>query len=243
MAQHSTHFENNPCDLQTFGDFFDDFLKYGCESSSSAAKYRSLYRVHLSIWKDRPIKQIGDSDIDVFLLNLALNKKCFTDADGKTKFQGFSRSYQASIRKLLKVFFKYVNRKYGVVSPTLAQNIDTKPRKLKVLSLFSGIGAPERALTNMGVDFEVVNFCEFNDKASFAYTLLHPDVPEYKDLIDVEEIDAQFCNEHLDDFDLLVFGSPCQDLSKNGKQKGFFIDKHPLPSTKQLYFDEIEIDS
>lgn len=90
LDQYSTHFENSPCGLRTFGEFFEDFLNHGCESSSSAAKYRSLYNSHLIIWKDRPIKQIGHSDIEILLLNLALNKKCFTGADGKTKFQGFS---------------------------------------------------------------------------------------------------------------------------------------------------------
>ena len=243
LDQHSTHFENSPCELCTFGEFFEDFLKCGCESSSSAAKYRSLYNSHLIIWKDRPIKQIGHSDIEILLLNLALNKKCFTGADGKTKFQGFSESYQASIRKLLKVFFKYVNRKYGVVSPTLAQNIDTKPRKLKLLSLFSGIGAPERALTNMGIDFELINYCEKDINASDAYNLLQNTSPK-KNLKDVNLLTHKFCDEVLPDFDIMVLGSPCQNLSRSGKREGFFKpkengEKPPLPSTNQLYFDKI----
>ena len=33
---------------------------------------------------------------------------------------------------------------------------------MKVLSLFSGIGAFEKALKNIGVDFELVNYCEIN---------------------------------------------------------------------------------
>ena len=35
--------------------------------------------------------------------------------------------------------------------------------KLRVLSLFSGIGAFEMALRNIEIDYELVNFCE-NDK-------------------------------------------------------------------------------
>ena len=254
LDQYSTHFENSPCGLRTFGEFFEDFLNHGCESSSSAAKYRSLYRGHLSMWKDRLIKQIGDSDVEVLLLSLALNKKCFTGADGKTKFQGFSESYQASIRKLLKVFFKYVNRKYGVVSPTLAQNIDTKPRKLKLLSLFSGIGAPERALTNMGIDFELINYCEKDINASDAYNLLQNTSPK-KNLKDVNLLTNEYCNESLPDFDIVVLGSPCQNLSRSGKREGFFKPKNEkedaaedkgkkkkieLPSTHHLYFNGLE---
>ena len=31
--------------------------------------------------------------------------------------------------------------------------------KIKVLSLFSGIGAYERALKNIGVEFDLINYC------------------------------------------------------------------------------------
>ena len=33
---------------------------------------------------------------------------------------------------------------------------------LRYLSLFSGIGAFEKALTNLGVKYEVVNYCEID---------------------------------------------------------------------------------
>ena len=35
--------------------------------------------------------------------------------------------------------------------------------KLRVLSLFSGIGAFEKALTNLGIPYELVNYCEINE--------------------------------------------------------------------------------
>lgn len=37
---------------------------------------------------------------------------------------------------------------------------------MKVLSLFSGIGAFEKALTNMGVKYDLVNYCEINTPVS-----------------------------------------------------------------------------
>lgn len=33
---------------------------------------------------------------------------------------------------------------------------------IKVLSLFSGIGAFEKALENLGINYEIVNYCEIN---------------------------------------------------------------------------------
>lgn len=44
---------------------------------------------------------------------------------------------------------------------------------LNILSLFSGIGAFERALENIGVDFKIVNYCEIDKYASKSYSLLH----------------------------------------------------------------------
>lgn len=87
--------------------------------------------------------------------------------------------------------------------------------KIKVLSLFSGIGAFEKALSNLGVEFELVNYCEINDHASKCYSLIHG-VSEDYNLKDVTTIDTT----QLQDFNLLTHGSPCQDFSLAGKQEG-----------------------
>ena len=50
---------------------------------------------------------------------------------------------------------------------------------VKMLSLFSGIGAFEKALTNLGIPFELIAYCEFDKYASKAYSVIH-DVPEYQ---------------------------------------------------------------
>ncbi len=41
---------------------------------------------------------------------------------------------------------------------------------LNVLSLFSGIGAFEKALENLNIDHEVVGYCEIDKYASKAYS-------------------------------------------------------------------------
>ena len=86
---------------------------------------------------------------------------------------------------------------------------------MKVVSLFSGIGAYEKALRNIGIDYELMNYCELDKVKSKAYALLH-NVSEELNLIDVTNID---CNK-IEDFDLLVYSPPCQSYSIAGKQGG-----------------------
>ena len=86
---------------------------------------------------------------------------------------------------------------------------------MRVVSLFSGIGAYERALENIGIDVELVNYCEILKDKSKAYSILH-NVSEEKNLWDVTKIDT----DKMEDFDLLVYSTPCQSFSISGKMKG-----------------------
>lgn len=86
---------------------------------------------------------------------------------------------------------------------------------IKVLSLFSGIGAFEKSLKNLEIEYELVNYCEIDKFASYAYSVLH-NVSENKNLIDVTKIDK----DKLENFDLLTHGSPCQSFSLAGKGEG-----------------------
>ena len=88
--------------------------------------------------------------------------------------------------------------------------------KLKLLSLFSGIGAFEEALKNIGVDFELINYCEFDPQIAKAYSLIH-NVSEDLNLGDINKVDET----KLEDFDLMTYGFPCQSFSAQGKRLGF----------------------
>ena len=46
-------------------------------------------------------------------------------------------------------------------------------KNIRVLSLFSGIGAPEKALKNLGVSYDLVGFSEIDKNAIDAYSLIH----------------------------------------------------------------------
>lgn len=107
---------------------------------------------------------------------------------------------------------------------------------LNVLSLFSGIGAFEKALTNLGIEHEVVGYCEIDKHASKAYSAIH-NIPESMNLKDVTTIEFY---DILDDVDLITYGFPCQDISNAGKQKGF-TDENGERTRSGLFFEALRI--
>ena len=107
---------------------------------------------------------------------------------------------------------------------------------IKLLSLFSGIGAFEKALDNIGEPYELINYCEIDKYASKAYSLIH-NVDESKNLRDVCSIDT---NKLPRDIDLITYGFPCQDISLAGMQKGFY-DKDGGLTRSGLFFTALHI--
>ena len=107
---------------------------------------------------------------------------------------------------------------------------------LRYLSLFSGIGAFEKALTNLGVKYELVNYCEIDKYASKSYSAIHG-VPESKNLWDITKVNV--CNLPKD-IDLLTYGFPCQDISLAGKQKGMFNEDGTL-TRSGLFFKALDV--
>lgn len=103
---------------------------------------------------------------------------------------------------------------------------------MRMLSLFSGIGAFEKALKNRGVEYELVGFSEIDKYAEKSYCAIHG-VDSSKNLGDVTKIDAEALPK---DIDLLTYGFPCQDISNAGKQKGF-IDEAGELTRSGLFFD------
>lgn len=105
---------------------------------------------------------------------------------------------------------------------------------IKLLSLFSGIGAFETALRRGGYQFETVNYCEIDPYASKAYSQIHG-ISEDFNLHDVRTINPLLMNN----VNLVTFGFPCQDISIAGKQKGF---EHNGERTRSgLFFEALRI--
>lgn len=107
---------------------------------------------------------------------------------------------------------------------------------LNVLSLFSGIGAFEKALSNLNIPYNLLGYCEIDKHASKSYSAIHG-VSEELNLHDVTKVDSL---DILDDVDFITYGFPCQDISNAGKQKGF-TDENGNRTRSGLFFEALRI--
>lgn len=107
---------------------------------------------------------------------------------------------------------------------------------IKYLSLFSGIGAFEKALQNLHIPYDLVGYCEIDKYASKAYSLLH-NVPESMNFGDITKLDEKSLPN---DIDLITYGFPCQDISLAGHQKGL-LNEDGSKTRSGLFFDALRI--
>lgn len=87
---------------------------------------------------------------------------------------------------------------------------------LKVATVCSGIGAPEKALTRLGIPYELVCFSEIDEAAIKSYCAIHG-VGRDKNFGSLTEVNEKPVPL---DIDLLVGGTPCQSFSMAGKGEG-----------------------
>lgn len=107
---------------------------------------------------------------------------------------------------------------------------------MRILSLFSGIGAPESALKRMNIDYELVGFSEIDKFAARSYCSIHG-VDASKNLGDITKIDEKSLPKNID---LITYGFPCQDLSVAGKMKGLF-NENGERTRSGLFFDALRV--
>ena len=86
--------------------------------------------------------------------------------------------------------------------------------KIKIVSLFSGIGGFEKGIENSIMNSEVVFASEIDSHARKSFLQNFPKIELHGDITKINEKD-------IPDHDLLVAGFPCQAFSIAGKQKGF----------------------
>ena len=83
--------------------------------------------------------------------------------------------------------------------------------KLKVIELFSGIGACSKALERLGIEHEIVDAVEIDKYAVKSFNAIHG--------TNFEPQDIKEWNKDIE-ADLIMHGSPCQDFSVAGKGAG-----------------------
>ena len=108
---------------------------------------------------------------------------------------------------------------------------------IKVLSLFSGIGAFERAFCRIGLDWELVNYCEIDRYASLSYSMVNQ-CSESLNPRDVRAVTAETVRDRQ--VDLITYGFPCQDISIAGKQQGF-VNNDGESTRSGLFFEALRI--
>lgn len=111
-----------------------------------------------------------------------------------------------------------------------------RAENMKVLSLFSGIGAFEKALSNLKIPYTLIGYSEIDQCASKSYALIH-DIPESMNYGDITKLDEQSV---LSPVDLITYGFPCQDISIAGKKRGF-EDENGQRTRSGLFFDALRI--
>jgi DNA (cytosine-5)-methyltransferase 1 len=82
---------------------------------------------------------------------------------------------------------------------------------LQILELFGGIGSPRVALRNIGVPVIAIDYVEIDEKAVRSYNAIFKNELSYKT--------QSVVGWNLKP-DILIHGSPCQDFSIAGHQKG-----------------------
>jgi DNA (cytosine-5)-methyltransferase 1 len=105
---------------------------------------------------------------------------------------------------------------------------------MRYFSTFTGAGGFEQA---MPIGWKCVGMSEIDKYANMVLKYHYPDIKNYGDICAIEW-------DKIPDFDLLIGGSPCQDLSLAGKRKGlvgersglFFEYIQALKSKKPKYF-------
>lgn len=82
---------------------------------------------------------------------------------------------------------------------------------VQILELFGGIGSPRVALRNLGIPVKAIDYVEIDEKAVRSYNAMFRDELEYK----TQSVVGWNMKP-----DILIHGSPCQDFSIAGHQKG-----------------------
>ena len=107
---------------------------------------------------------------------------------------------------------------------------------INVATVCSGIGAPEKALSNLGIPFKLIFFSEIDKSAIKAYCAIHNESAD-KNIGNLKNFRKYKFKVSID---LLIGGTPCQDFSIAGQGAGGEQNSGTRSSLMWDYLDMIE---
>ena len=174
-------------------------VNYSCEKCGKTFKQKGHYMKHLQ--RKTPCDNIKDK------IEQIVEKK--VDELVQEKLQDLLENGDIEIKNK------------NLISNNQNSNIDNpgmegKINKLKIGTLFSGIGSFEHALNRLNIEHEIVfagDICKYVKQSYFNnYTIKEEDWHD-----DITKFDA---NKYHNNVDIIIGGSPCQSFSSVGKQGG-----------------------
>ena len=133
--------------------------------------------------------------------------------DGK---EGKPLKYEEIIEREMNMekFSKHLENFNNGIMPQMQQEQDAAGQQdmndtIQILELFGGIGSPRCALRNLNIPTKAIDYVEINEKAVRSYNSMFREELEYKTQTVV--------GWNLKP-DILIHGSPCQDMSIAGHQ-------------------------
>ena len=106
---------------------------------------------------------------------------------------------------------------------------------MRYLSLFSGIEAASVAWTQL--DWECAGVSEILEYQSNVIKMHYPDIKNFGDVTKITEDDIK----SLGKLDIVIFGSPCQDMSVAGKRQGLETIKEDTNHSSILFFEGMRV--
>ena len=103
------------------------------------------------------------------------------------------------------IILDFRNKDFSTMTEKGVPDCSSQPKPLKLLELFGGIGAPRRALQNLGYNIKSIDYVEVLPYAVLAYNRIFECGPKPQDI--------RIWNMSPD---IVVHGSPCQDWSNEG---------------------------
>jgi DNA (cytosine-5)-methyltransferase 1 len=132
--------------------------------------------------------------------------------DKKMKFEAPDFNVNKTLKNIFTEYLKTIPK------------IPKTKRKIRVATLFSGIGAVEQAFERLKIKHEIVFACDNNPFVRQSY-IANYNVESVNYFEDILNLDGK---KFKDQIDLLVGGSPCQSFSSVGKRKGLDDDRGNL---------------